>query len=88
MTNGNLATVVAGLELVTSGGEIFEASSGESDFDGLVVGPGALDTVTRIALNVEPAYEVRQRVFEGLSWDGLSRTPQNGSLTLENNPAG
>ncbi|HEX4992055.1 MAG TPA: D-arabinono-1,4-lactone oxidase, partial [Rubrobacteraceae bacterium] len=38
---------------------------------GLVVGLGALGAVTRITLDVEPAYEVRQRVFEGLSWEAL-----------------
>jgi xylitol oxidase len=70
-TNGNLATAVVGLELVTSGGEILVASRGEPDFDGLVVGLGALGAVTRITLEVEPAYEVRQRVFEGLSWEAL-----------------
>src|SRR5688572_2057773 len=70
-TNGNLATAVAGLELVTSGGEIIEISRGEPDFDGLVVGLGALGAVTRIILDVEPAYEARQRVFEGLSWKAL-----------------
>ena len=69
--NGNLATAVVGLELVTSGGEIIEISRGEPDFDGLVVGLGALGAVTRITLDVEPAYEVRQRVFEGLSWESL-----------------
>ena len=70
-TNGNLATAVIGLELVTSGGEIIDASRGEPDFDGLVVGLGALGALTRITLEVEPAYEVRQRVFEGLSWEAL-----------------
>ena len=69
--NGNLATAVAGLELVTSEGEVLEAARGEPDFDGLVVGLGALGAVTRISLDVEPAYEVRQRVFEGLSWEAL-----------------
>ena len=69
--NGNLATAVRSLELVTSGGEIIEASRGEPDFDGVVVGLGALGAVTRITLDVEPAYEVRQRVFEGLSWEAL-----------------
>src|SRR3712207_3533183 len=34
-TNGNLATAVAGLELVTSDGEIIETSRGDPDFDGL-----------------------------------------------------
>ncbi len=69
--NGNLATAVAGLELVTSDGEVVESSRGEPDFDGLVVGLGALGAVTRITLDVEPAYEVRQRVFEGLGWEAL-----------------
>ena len=70
-TNGNLATTVAGLELVTSEGEVVEVCRGEPDFDGVVVGLGALGAVTRIALDVEPAYEVRQRVFEGLGWEEL-----------------
>ena len=69
--NGNLATAVAALELLTSDGEILRARRGEPDFDGMVVGLGALGAVTRIALDVEPAYEVRQRVFEGLAWDAL-----------------
>ena len=69
--NGNLATMVAGLQLVTSSGEIVTARRGDTDFDGLVVGLGALGAVTRLTLDVEPAYEVRQRVFEGLTWDAL-----------------
>jgi alditol oxidase len=69
--NGNLATAVAALELVTSDGELISAARGDPDFDGLVVGLGALGAVTRVTLDVEPAYEVRQRVFEGLSWDAL-----------------
>jgi alditol oxidase len=69
--SGNLAAAVAALELVTSGGDLVTASRGDPDFDGLVVGLGALGAVTRITLDVEPAYEVRQRVFEGLAWDVL-----------------
>jgi xylitol oxidase len=71
VTCGNLATAVAGLEIVTSGGELIKASRGDPDFDGLVVGLGALGAVTRITLDVQPAYEVQQRVFEGLSWKAL-----------------
>jgi xylitol oxidase len=56
---------------VTSEGEVIEVSRGEANFDGLVVGLGALGAVTRITLDVEPAYEVRQRVFEGLGWEEL-----------------
>lgn len=69
--NGNLATTVAGLEIVTSSGAILTASRGDPDFNGLVVGLGALGATTRLTLDVEPAYHVRQRVFEGLGWDAL-----------------
>jgi alditol oxidase len=72
VANGNLATAVAGLELVTSAGERSWIARGDPDFDGMVVGLGALGAVTRIALDVEPAYEVRQRVFEGLRWEALA----------------
>ena len=71
VTCGNLGTAVAGLEIITSSGEIIKASRGDPDFDGLVVGLGALGAVTRITLDVQPAYEVKQRVFEGLSWKAL-----------------
>ncbi|MGY1603582.1 D-arabinono-1,4-lactone oxidase [Geodermatophilus sp. SYSU D00815] len=70
--NGNLATAVAALEVVTSSGEVVRAARGDDDFDGMVVGLGALGAVTRITLDVEPAYEVSQRVFEGLPWDALA----------------
>jgi alditol oxidase len=69
--NGNLATAVVALELVTSNGELLRVSRGDADFDGVVVGLGALGAVTRITLEVQPAFEVRQRVFEGLSWAAL-----------------
>jgi xylitol oxidase len=69
--NGNLATAVASLELVTSSGELLIASRGDADFDGLVVGLGALGVVIRLTLDVEPTYQIRQRVFEGLAWDAL-----------------
>ena len=70
--NGNLATAVRGrrarhLRRRASS----PCARGEPDFDGVVVGLGALGVVTRVTLDVEPAYEVRQRVFEGLSWDAL-----------------
>jgi xylitol oxidase len=69
--NGNLATQVAALELMTSRGELTTFARGDRDFDGVAVGLGSLGAVTRATLDVEPAYEVRQRVFEHLSWDVL-----------------
>jgi xylitol oxidase len=69
--NGNLATQVTALELMTSRGELTTFSRGDPDFDGVVVGVGSLGAVTRVTLDVETAYEVRQRVFEHLSWNVL-----------------
>jgi xylitol oxidase len=51
---------------------VVRRSRGDPDFDGLVVGLGAVGAVTRVTLDVQPAYEVRQRVFEGLGWNALS----------------
>ncbi|MDP9344894.1 MAG: FAD-binding protein [Actinomycetota bacterium] len=68
---GNLATAVAALELVTSGGGLVRARRGDPDFDGMVVSLGALGVLTRITLDVQPFYEVRQDVFEGLAWEAL-----------------
>ena len=57
---------------MTADGERVEVARGAPDFDGFVVGLGALGAVTRLTLDVEPAYDVRQRVFEGLAWDALA----------------
>jgi xylitol oxidase len=69
--NGNLATAVAALELVASDGTVVAARRGDADFDGLVVGLGATGVLTRMTLDVVPYFEVRQRVFERLTWEAL-----------------
>jgi xylitol oxidase len=69
--NGNLATPVAGLELVTSNGDVVRVLRGDPEFEGMVVGLGALGVVIRVTLDVEPTYLVRQTVYEGLSWGSL-----------------
>jgi alditol oxidase len=69
--NGNLATAVRALEFVTSDGAMVRAARGDPEFAGLVVGLGAVGAVTRITLDVEPAYEVSQQVFERLRWENL-----------------
>ncbi len=69
--NGSLATSVAGLELVTSAGELVRVARGDPDFDGMVVGLGAVGAITRVKLDVEPGFEVRQNVFERLAWEAL-----------------
>jgi len=71
--NGNLATSVAGLEIVTADGQIVTLSR-EKDADrflGAVVGLGSLGVVTRITLDVQPTYQVAQSVYQNLSFDQL-----------------
>jgi xylitol oxidase len=68
--NGNLATSVAALEIVAADGTVHHLSRGVSaDFDGAVVGLGALGVVTKVTLDIEPTFTVRQDVFEALPWD-------------------
>jgi xylitol oxidase len=69
--NGNLATAVQALEMVTADGELVTVADGDPGFEACAVGLGALGIVTRVTLAVEPYYEVRQRVFEGVGWDTL-----------------
>ncbi len=66
---GSLATQVAALELITGTGEARRLARGDVDFDGAVVGLGALGVVTALELETEPAYDVAQTVFEGVRWD-------------------
>jgi xylitol oxidase len=69
--NGNLATAVRAFDLVDGAGRVIHLTRGDADFDGAVVGLGALGIVTRITLDIEPTFEVRQDVFTGLAWDSL-----------------
>ena len=67
-TSGNLATAVSGIDLVTADGELRtlrRATDGEQ-FRGAVVGLGALGIVARLTLDLVPAYQVRQYVYQGL----------------------
>ena len=66
---GNLSSAVAALELVTAAGDLVTIRRGDPDFDGTVVALGALGIVTRVTLDIEPAFEMRQDAYEGLPWD-------------------
>jgi xylitol oxidase len=70
--NGNLATAVRALELMRSDGETVRLERDDADFGGAVVHLGALGVITRLTLDVQPTFELRQRVFEGLSWDAFA----------------
>lgn len=68
--NGNLATAVAGVEVLCADGSLKTVTRGSStEFDGAVVALGALGIVTKVTLDIEPSFAVRQDVFEHLAWD-------------------
>ncbi|MEV0153956.1 FAD-binding protein [Micromonospora sp. NPDC050686] len=69
--NRNLAAAVAGLELVTADGELLTVDRADDRFAGMVVALGALGVVTRVTLDVVPAFELRQYVHLGLPAEAL-----------------
>jgi xylitol oxidase len=69
--NQSLAAAVSSLELVTANGSTTTLSRGDPSFDGAVVSLGALGLVTQASLDVIPAFELRQYVFERLPWSAV-----------------
>jgi xylitol oxidase len=69
--NGNLATAVAALEMVTADGDLVTLARGQDGFDGAVAGLGALGVVVSVTLDLLPTYEIRQYVYEDLPFDVL-----------------
>jgi alditol oxidase len=72
--NGNLATAVRGIEIVTANGDVIQLSRDKDgdQFLGAVVGLGALGVVTRVTLELLPTFQVAQTVFQNLSFDQLA----------------
>lgn len=66
--NGNLATAVAAMELVTGDGEVVVLSRDQQpeQFSGAVVGLGGVGVVTQITLDIVPTFNMRQYVYEDL----------------------
>src|SRR3954462_2600809 len=63
--NGNLATAVSALEIVTADGGLLKLSREKdgSTFQGSVVNLGAIGVVTTVTLAVQPTFAVRQDVY-------------------------
>lgn len=66
--NGNLGTIVSALEFVTASGDVTTLTR-EKDgdqFNGAVVHLGGLGVITRLTLDTQPAFDVRQHLYEHL----------------------
>jgi len=73
--NGNLATAVSAIEFITSSGDMVQllrSQDGEM-FNGVVVGLGALGVITKITLDIEPTYQMRQYVYKNLPFAELKQ---------------
>lgn len=71
--NGNLSTAVAALELVTATGEVRTLSRQQDGdlFRGAVVHLGGLGVVTKVTLDIQPTFQMRQDVYENLPMSEL-----------------
>ena len=85
--NRSLATAVARLTILDGTGAERTVARGDADFDGSVVGLGALGIVTSVTLDIEPTYDVRQDVWTDLPYavveehlDDITRTGYSVSL--------
>lgn len=71
VNNGNLATAVAAIEFVSGAGELVRLRRGDKNFEGAVVGLGALGIVTTVTLDIQKTFSVRQDLFQDLPLDSL-----------------
>jgi xylitol oxidase len=71
--NGNLSTAVSELEFVLASGETLKLSRPQDGdtFRGAVVGLGALGVITKVTLDIQPRYTMRQYVYENLPLNQL-----------------
>jgi alditol oxidase len=63
--NGNLSTAVSALEIVTAGSDVLSIgrNTDRSTFQAAVVNLGALGVVTKVTLDLQPAFTMRQDVY-------------------------
>ncbi len=70
--NGNLSTAVSAIEFVNAAGEVVTLSKKDGgDFFGAVVNLGALGVVTKVTLDLLPAFAMKQVVYRNLPMSEL-----------------
>lgn len=75
--NQTLSAGVRGLDLVTADGDLARMDADDPDLPGAVVALGALGVVTHVDLAIEPAFRVRQYVFDDVSHDAVLASLDN-----------
>jgi xylitol oxidase len=73
VANGNLASAVRGLEFISAGDDVvnLDRDKDGENFNGAVVGLGALGVITKVVLDVQDTYSVRQDLFQDLPLKSL-----------------
>ncbi len=66
--SGNLSTGISAIELVNAGGDLVTISKQKDgeQFNGAVVALGALGVVTKLTLNLQPTFDMKQLVYRNL----------------------
>ena len=73
VSNGNLPTAVSAIEFINAAGDVIILSrekDGEK-FAGAVVGLGAVGVVTKLTLDIQPTFNMRQDVYQYLPLEEL-----------------
>ena len=72
--NGNLSTGIAAIEFVNAAGEVVNLSKKDGEaFQGAVVGLGALGVVTKLTLELQPTFNMKQYVYRNLPMAALEK---------------
>ncbi len=67
--NGILSTAISAVELVTADGSLVTIDRSSDELSALAVGLGAFGIITRITVEIQPSYLVRQDVYRDAPWE-------------------
>ena len=74
VTSGNLSTGISAIEFVNAAGDLVSLSKQKDgeQFNGAVVALGALGVVTKLTLDLQPAFNMKQVVYRNLPMNELA----------------